>query len=386
MSAFTILILLSRLRPLLLLGRAAAPPAAVAAWSLSSLAACVPMALVMVSARFSGWLVTRPVLLFGWLVARYPEVPLVESFAPRVGLSDLPTFPGWLVWLTDSARFDFSGFSLAAPREVRHSRDFKGPADFVALQERFETRLLLWLLLAFFLVYVPLRLGYVHVKSSSDRWSLWVDLPDQLAPGPALRFDREVNANFVGVGPGGGVGYQTITSAVVAQRLRRRARWVRALEGVLGGRRGVVATYLRGRWTPDLPSEARSDVSNYCLATIPDGARCLGGGIIYGEGANPEPNVYLVLDIGGDAEVIFPDLLGKLRQYALFRKRDELLLGTLRTRALEWCKAQRFRSWVSDLAVAAAVGLAMTPSAHEQLASARVARACGSPLLPLSLD
>jgi hypothetical protein len=164
-------------------------------------------------------------------------------------------------------------------------------------------------------------------------------------------------------------GYTEPSSALLAQRLRPRARWVRAVEYALGGRHGVVANVLRGRWQPDLPSPARSDVQNYLLGTLGTGVRILGGGYVRGgslQQAETSDRVYFIVDDGEKAELVFPALLGKLRIYALGRERNGQLFGALRTRAQSWCKGVMGDAHhISDLAVASAVALAMNPSEHE---------------------
>lgn len=163
--------------------------------------------------------------------------------------------------------------------------------------------------------------------------------------------------------------------ALAITRVRRRARWVRALETLLGGRKGAVGTFVRGRWTPDLPAPGNDGRWNYLVASVGNGARVLGGGLEQVDHErNPAHGVYFHLDTGEEIQVVFPYLLGKLRQYALFRERDELLLSALRSRAIEWCKGEGLRAYVSDMAVAGAVSLAMEPSTHEAVAQAHVTR------------
>lgn len=168
------------------------------------------------------------------------------------------------------------------------------------------------------------------------------------------------------------------SSALAITRLRRRARWVRVLEAALGGRRGVVATLLRGRWTPDLPAPEKPDVFNYLLGSVENGVKILGGGAteVEGDGGGYTlDGVYLVVDTGEGVEVVFPQLLGRLRQYSLGRKRDGLLFSALRSRAVEWCRTKRLRSHVADIAVASAVSYAMEVSTHERLTISRANRA-----------
>jgi hypothetical protein len=154
------------------------------------------------------------------------------------------------------------------------------------------------------------------------------------------------------------------------------------LEAALGGRSGTVAEFVRGRWTPDLPSPLSSSVLAYARGSIPNGVRVLGGGLqeLSGE-QKRDPEVYLILDDGFSVEVVFPQLLAKLRQYALYRERDEQLLGSLRSRAGEWCRAVGLPNHVADLAIASATSYAMIPSTHEELAIQRVVRASGAPPL-----
>jgi len=167
-------------------------------------------------------------------------------------------------------------------------------------------------------------------------------------------------------------------SGVVFARLRPRARWVRALEAVLGGRKGIVARFCGRRWTPDLPETDRAGIQNYLLGSVEGGVRFLGGGTVIAdseEGAKPDL-VYFIVDTGdSEGSVIFPYLLGSLRTYALYRKRDSLLLGALRTRAQGWCKGMGLAPHIMDLAVAGATSMAMMPSRHEQLACARAREA-----------
>ncbi|AJA41111.1 hypothetical protein [Magnaporthe oryzae RNA virus] len=173
-----------------------------------------------------------------------------------------------------------------------------------------------------------------------------------------------------------GCGAIAPSSAVGITRRRRRARWVRALQDMLGGPDGCVGRLFRGRWTPDLPSSKRTDVQNYLLASIENGVKILGGG---SEKVAPDrpslDGLYFVVETSErSVELVFPALLGRLRQYALWRERDDTLLGALRTRAVDWCRAVALRPHVADLAVASCVSIAFEPSLHERSTRPRVDR------------
>jgi hypothetical protein len=264
---------------------------------------------------------------------------------------------------------------LWAPVGFRHPRDFRGPRR---LSETISSCFAVGavaVLTAHVLAVFVWRLYENCLKSPPGTITgLWVDLPTEL-PG-SVAADNEF-----GLPPPGGLNYWpggrqvSISCVAAAQRLRRRARWVRALEKVLGGRTGVVASFVRGRWLPDLPSSDRCLDANYLLGTIPTGARCLGGGVT--QGKRPElddVHIYLVLDLEGECVLVYPELLGKLRMYSLFRKRDDALLGALRSRAVEWAR-DRLYNPVADMAVASAVACAMLPSSHEISSQVLVQRA-----------
>jgi len=165
----------------------------------------------------------------------------------------------------------------------------------------------------------------------------------------------------------------SVTSGVAGTRLRRRARWVRALQDDLGGRFGVVREVLSGRWEPDLPTDYDTDVLRYVASSVENGVRILGGGFTgVGPEVPEETGFYLLVASPEGDDVVFPHLLGHLRQHALFRKRDSGLLLGLRSRAIDWCRARGFASWVADMAVCSAVSLAIEPSCHELAAASRV--------------
>lgn len=122
-----------------------------------------------------------------------------------------------------------------------------------------------------------------------------------------------------------------------AARLRRRSRFVRAVEALLGEAPVTVGQLWRGRWTPDLPSSSLSHGANLILGLRAEGVRILGGGSVHTD--NPKDGVYIVCELAdGSVEVLFPELVGRLAAYAIFRDRNATLLSALRLRALELAK------------------------------------------------
>lgn len=163
------------------------------------------------------------------------------------------------------------------------------------------------------------------------------------------------------------VGFVSPTTALATGRVRPRARWVRAAELICGKNR--VGALIRGRWSPDLPSSQQSDVANYLLSTVSGGAKVIGGGLRQVPPSQPkEDGVYFVLETVSGRSLCFPNLLGRLRSYSLFRDRDRLLLGSLRARAEEWCRSRDFPSWLTDLAVSGSLELAWPVAPHHRFA------------------
>lgn len=188
-------------------------------------------------------------------------------------------------------------------------------------------------------------------------------------------------------------------AALARNRLRPRARWVRAVEEMLGGRHGCVGLLLRGRWTPDLPAGGTPAKLSYLLASIRNGVKVLGGGLYQTTSEVSEAVVarpagakvylrtpYFILERhDGSVLTIMPDLLARLRQYVLFRERTDDLIGALRTRAVEWCRARELEDVVADVVVCDAVVLALECSTHEELAYPRVVGLTTPPEPPTSV-
>lgn len=160
-------------------------------------------------------------------------------------------------------------------------------------------------------------------------------------------------------------------TAHLCARPRRRAVWVRRLEKVLGtAPGGVVGRFVKGRWTPDLPSSDLSSGLNLLLASRPDGVKILGGGSVPGSRGDDDVAVsyFVVEDSSGTVSTVFPDLLGALSSYAFLRARESTLVLALRSRALEWCKKQGLADSVTAVAVETAVSWAWGVSPREALA------------------
>jgi len=147
-------------------------------------------------------------------------------------------------------------------------------------------------------------------------------------------------------------------TAHLCARPRRRARWVKAIESVLGDAPGgVVGKLVRGRWTPDLPSEAFSPELNLLLSKAKGGVRILGGGSVVGKSGDDEEKVpyFVVEHPDGTVETCFPQLISSLSSYTFFRKRESTLVLALRSRALDWCKRKGLSSSSTEVAVSTAI-------------------------------
>jgi len=159
--------------------------------------------------------------------------------------------------------------------------------------------------------------------------------------------------------------------AVYSARPRRRARWVRSLEGLLGGAPGSVGRFVRGRWTPDLTSDSVSIGANHVLAHLSDGVKIRGGGSVLtktmGGDGRLERQAYIVVDLSdGTREVVFPELLSRLASYCVLRDRNAVLVSALRLRALEWCKSRGLTASVTWCALPGALRFAWEVSPAER--------------------
>jgi hypothetical protein len=145
------------------------------------------------------------------------------------------------------------------------------------------------------------------------------------------------------------------------------------MEAALGLELGCVGKFLSGRWTPDLITHEGNATAASILERFPYGARILGGGSVRAESGAPQtPGVvgYLVLELpDGSREVVFPELHNRLATYALFRKRDALLVPALTVRARDWCKMVGLSESDTWVAVSSAIHLVWQVSPRELYAS-----------------
>lgn len=292
-------------------------------------------------------------------------------------------------------RFQREG-TVWAPVTMRHPRDVRGPSLFASDRAEFALGSLVDVLLVAFLLCCALAV--VHNMYLPGDLGLWETVP-RVLPGTRVTPSRNPTSPSEAwiLRACGGV---TPVTSVFRRRLRRRARWVRCVEAVLGTRYGTLGQLVKGKWVPDhIPPGAPREVA-WLLGSVTGGVKLLGGGVIAGEPSQPqrlstcgqcrlkvdadcscrqptrqepgEEQLYLVVEVRGEISVVFPALLAKLRLYALCRERNSQLLGALRTRAVEWCKSKSLDPVSSDLAVTGALGLAMQRSTLETSTQSQV--------------
>jgi hypothetical protein len=162
-------------------------------------------------------------------------------------------------------------------------------------------------------------------------------------------------------------------------RLRARGRLACRLQATLGGGRGCVGMFLRGRWAPDLPASERSPALNAIL-TVHRGLKVLGVGT-FPTLSGSDGDFVLVESQEGDRRIILPSLSGLLSKYSQLRRRDAKLLEMVRSRAIRWFKDVEAPSWVPSLCLASSVADAFDVSDLERVASTRLAGAFGEGIL-----
>jgi hypothetical protein len=358
------------------------------------------------------------------VIRTFGVLPSQEAWAPK------PTYAAWVAakqwwvsnptsrWVHDlvalwrwETRVLLREGSVWAPMTMRHARDVRGPSLFASDLNEFALGSSVDLLLVALLLCAALVVA-LHMYPPGDL-GFWDTTPCVL-PGTYVTPTRGPNAAVEAwiIRACGGV---TPVTSVFRRRLRRRARWVRVAEAILGTRYGTLGQLAKGKWVPDHISPTAPREVAWLLGSVEGGVRLLGGGVINGRPGKVTPSercancsgkvpdcacvrpagsrtapgeqcLYLVVDIRGEVSVVFPSLLAKLRLYALCRQRDVQLLGALRTRAVEWCKAQDLDEVSSDLAVTGALGLAMMPSTLERVTHAQVAQAMTAPPFPHALQ
>lgn len=165
------------------------------------------------------------------------------------------------------------------------------------------------------------------------------------------------------------------SGAVMVPRFRPRGRLTRRLQQVLEVPFGRAGSFLRGRWTPDLPSHSRSPVLNALLSCRKDGAKLLGVGAV--QTADPGDGLYVVVETAQrERELVFPALWARLSRYACMRERTPELLHGVRARAAQWFKEVGVPGWVVPLALPSACVAAVMESVPELEAKLRL-RAAG---------
>jgi hypothetical protein len=149
-------------------------------------------------------------------------------------------------------------------------------------------------------------------------------------------------------------------------RLRRRGKWVCRLVDALRIREGKLGTFLAGRWTPDLTGEGDFDVADWFSAFLADGAKVVGGGLCEVGDAEKSAQPFVKLLLGDTVVNVLPRLLARLSLYSVYRKRSPALVAALRTRAVEWCKAEGVTDTYASICLPGTLALAYVRSGEEE--------------------
>lgn len=165
----------------------------------------------------------------------------------------------------------------------------------------------------------------------------------------------------------GGPGIRKVSEAPAGARLRQRARWVLSLNPDKRSR--WLGGLLSGRWTPDLSREFAHPSAAALVAARGGEVKFLGGGTLkktHGEGDGKVVELAYVNAVHeGTCFRLFPELLALLASYATFRKRGPTLVSALRTRGLEWAKAQKLTAEETADMIGPTTAMAYFPSAQE---------------------
>jgi len=182
----------------------------------------------------------------------------------------------------------------------------------------------------------------------------------QLAQARGIAFAQAANVAHASVTAGG----------LTPTRHRKRAVWTNRLQAYLGGRPGAVGDLIRGRWTPDLPSDQRPASVNALLGLADLDVKLLGGGVL--PTGVYEHEVFIVVDTSLGRLVIAPALLAKLSLYSCFRPRTPDLLSGLRARAREWFSEKGVADLASAFVLPDTVMLAFKETVPERMARERL--------------
>jgi len=159
---------------------------------------------------------------------------------------------------------------------------------------------------------------------------------------------------------------EELVSGTGLPRLRQRAKLTHALCESLAIKRGILGAFLSGRWKPDLPTTEGPTVAAWFSALLVGGARIVGGGLCASGDDEKRRQPFVRLLLNDTVVTVLPGLLARLSNYSVFRTRSPALLSALRTRAVEWCKAEGVPDVDSCLCIAGTVALAYVRSAPEE--------------------
>lgn len=159
-------------------------------------------------------------------------------------------------------------------------------------------------------------------------------------------------------------------------RLRRRGRFANRLQHALGERNEIAGRFLRGQWTPDLPSESRTPAVSAFLHLRRRQVKVLGAGT-FPTTTGRDGDYVLVESSDGKRELVVLNLLFKLVTYATFRPRDAALELALKSRAVSWLQDVDAPLWVGAVAMAETIAAAWPIGEAESAAKARMVKEVG---------
>nr|QHD64747.1 ORF2 [Plasmopara viticola lesion associated ambiguivirus 2] len=162
---------------------------------------------------------------------------------------------------------------------------------------------------------------------------------------------------------------EELVSGTGLPRLRQRSKLTHALGESLQIKRGLLGAFLAGRWRPDLPRAEGPSVAAWFSALVVGGVKIVGGGLCAQGDTEKQRQPFVRLLLGDTVVTVLPGLLARLSNYSAFRKRNPTLVAALRTRAIEWCKAQGVPDVDSCLCIPGTVALAYVRSAPDEAAT-----------------